>query len=383
LRVQESVQDESRNYRILLLSDINSPHTQKWALSFAGKGFQVGLFSFNQKTSDWFKDKENIFVLYAPAPVSRATKLTTIFRAPSILLELWSCIKKFNPHILHAHYASNYGLFAALSGFHPMVISVWGNDVFKFPKKSPIHKKIFRFILHKADKICSTSFIMKEEIKKYTAKDIIVIPFGVDMNIFKPYYAHHVFKDGSIVIGTVKKMEKECGISYLIEAFPQLIKRLKGYNVKLLIVGKGSQDIILRKRVKDLNIEGDTVFTGFIPSAEIPFYQNMLTIAVFPSLSESFGVSVVEAMACEKPVIVSDTGGLPEVVENGITGLVVPKADVEKLVNAMEKLVIDGELRNKLGRAGRQRVEKLFNWEKNLSGMISIYDELMVINRTN
>jgi L-malate glycosyltransferase len=372
------IPNRNYNYKVLLLSDINSTHTQKWALSLAAKGIQVGLFSLHKKTSNWFKDKRNIQILYIPANEENSFKILTKLQFPFALPELKRALREFKPDILHAHYASSYGFLGALSGFHPFVISVWGSDVFNFPNISPIHKGIFKFNLRKANIICSTSRTMKEEIKKYTDKDISVIPFGIDLNIFKPFYAHHVFKDNAIVIGAVKTMEKEYGLEYLIESFAILLKRVKAYNVKLLIVGKGSLDSKLRGKVKDLNIEGDTVFTGYIPPAEIPFYQNMLTIAVFPSLSESFGVSVVEAMACEKPVVVTNVGGLPEVVENGVTGLVVPSADIEKLTEAMEKLIMDGELRNKFGKAGRQRVERLYNWENNLGSMIEIYHNLLI-----
>ena len=166
-------------------------------------------------------------------------------------------------------------------------------------------------------------------------------------------------------------------MEYLIDAFALLRKRAKGYPLKLLIVGRGSLDNILREKVKDLGIEADTVFTGYIQPREVPFYQNMFTISVYPSLNESFGVSVVEAMACEKPVIVSNIGGLPEVVEENVTGLIVPAANAEKLAAAMETLVRDEALRNKLGKEGRQRVARLYNWENNLADMINIYEELL------
>ncbi len=373
---EEQIQNTNHTHRVLLLSDINSSHTQKWALSLAEKGIEVGLFSLHNTVSDWFKDKRNILILHSPGKgkgVSEILSKTKFLRA---LPALKKAIKVFNPDIVHAHYASSYGFLGALSEFHPFVISVWGSDVFIFPNMGPLNKWMFKFNLAKADKICSTSHTMKEEIKKYTAKDISVIPFGIDLDVYKPFYAHHVFKDDSIVIGIVKAMEKEYGLEYLIEAFAVLLKRVRGYSIKLMIVGKGSLDTQLRTKVKDLQVEGDTVFTGYIPPAEVPFYQNMLSIAVFPSISESFGVSVVEAMACEKPVIVTDVGGLPEVVEDGVTGLVVPVKNVQKMAEAMEKLVRDKELRNKFGKEGRRRVARLYNWENNLASMIRIYDEL-------
>jgi len=242
---------------------------------------------------------------------------------------------------------------------------------------SALHKRIFKFNLRKADRLCSTSNTMKEEIRKYTNKDISVIPFGVDLNRFKPLPVHHVFKGDAIVVGTVKTLEKEYGLEYLIEAFALLKKRLKEYPLKLLIVGKGSLEMELKEKAQSLGIQGDVVFTGYISPIEVPFYQNMLTISVFPSLNESFGVSVVEAMACEKPVIATNVGGLPEVVENNVTGIIVPPANAEKLAEAMETLVRDEQLRTKFGKEGRQRVERLYNWNNNLASMSQIYQEVL------
>ncbi len=374
----EQIHFKNKKYRVLLLADINSTHIQKWALSLAEKGIEIGLFSFSKLKLDWIKGKENIHILFAPNEQD-VPKIFSKAIYPFLLPDLKRVIKEFRPDILHAHYASSYGLVGALSGFHPFVISVWGSDVFNFPKTSPMHKWLLQFNLRKADKICSTSHIMKEETRKYTNKEISVIPFGIDLNIYKPFHAHHVFNDDAIVIGTVKALEEKYGIIYLLEAFVLLRKHIKGYPLKLLIVGKGSLDIDLKRKVKDFGIEGDVVFTGYIPPAEIPFYQNMMTITVFPSIdkSESFGVSAVEAMACEKPVVVSNIGGLPEVVEAGVTGLVVPPANAEKLAETLETLVKDEQLRIKLGKQGRLRVTKLYNWEDNLVDMIRIYEALI------
>ena len=104
----------------------------------------------------------------------------------------------------------------------------------------------------------------------------------------------------------------------------------------------------------------------------------MIDIAVYPSVSESFGVSVLEASACEKPVIVSDAGGLPEVVENEVTGLIFPSKDVKKLFSKLELLLFDVKLREKLGKSGRERVIKHFNWEDNLEQMVNSYNEILI-----
>mgnify|MGYP000092389742 FL=1 len=216
---------------------------------------------------------------------------------------------------------------------------------------------------------------MAEEIQKYTSKGIKVTPFGVDINEFKPLNVDSIFKPNEIVIGTIKTLEEKYGIEYLIRAFSIVKKRNNQLPLKLLIVGEGSQKTYLKKLAEDLGIAEDSVFTGKIVHSLVPVYDNMLSISVSVSVSnsESFGVAVIEASACEKPVVVSNVGGLPEVVEDGVTGLIVPPRNPEKTALAIEKLILDSSLRAEMGKAGRKRVFQLYNWHNNVQQMISIY----------
>ncbi len=368
-----------RQRRILLLSDVNSVHTRKWALSLAGDGYLVGIFSLNKKKEDWFKQNPSILYL-SEATNFNASEGSDIGKLKyiSALSGLKKAIRQFNPDILHAHYATSYGLLGALAGFHPFIISVWGSDVFDFPKKGFLFRRLLRYNLKKADKILSTSKIMAKETSGYTDKEIIITPFGVDTDIFKPKEPPPFYKQGDIVIGTIKALEKKYGIEYLIRAFGLLKKRNPQMPLKLMIVGKGSLLNELKALAAELNIEQDVHFTGFVDPEQIPAYHNLFTVEVFPSVSdsESFGVAVIEASACGKPVVVSNVGGLAEVVENNKTGILVPPKDSEKIAGAVEKLLTDSNLRNEMGVNGRQRVEKLYEWNDCVMQMEDIYNKM-------
>lgn len=362
-------------YKVLFLADISSTHTRKWAYALLKQGVDVKVFSLNGLNTERFDEKEaaglnNIYAKYdKEAPFSENVSFG------KGLHRIKRLIKSFNPDIVHCHYATSYGLLGALSGFHPLIISVWGSDVFTFPRKSPAHKILLRHNLNKADLILSASKVMAEESHKYTSKPVKVIPFGIDTAYFKPVAIKNLF-EGSIVIGTVKQLEVEYGIEYLIYAFKLLKDKQKELPLKLLVVGSGSQTQKLKQLVQDLGIYKDTRFTGFIPPSDVVQYHNMMSVSVFPSLQESFGVSVLEASACGKPVVVSNVGGLPEVVENSVTGIVVPLANPQQLADAIEKLVTDEKLRNEMGANGRKRVEQLFNWEDNVKQMCDTYKEI-------
>ena len=362
--------------RLLILSDSDSPHTIKWVKSIAGRNILVGVFSIHKTNLRLYENINNIKIYDLGISRKIQNKDENNFSKAIYLKgikKLKRIIKEFKPDVLHAHYASSYGFIGALTNFNPYFISVWGSDIFKFPHHSWLHKKILEFNLSKANVILATSFALKNETKKYTNKEIKIVPFGVDTEKYKSLKVDSIFQKKDFVIGTIKTLEVNYGLEYLIRAFKLLKDKYQELNLKLLIVGKGNQYKYLKSLVDELKIENDTFFTGYIENSQIVNYHNMLNIAVFPSLEESFGVSVIEASACEKPVVVSDVGGLPEVVEDNVTGFVIPKKNVDLLTDRIEKLLLDSELRIKLGQNGREKVKREFEWEICVDKMIGIY----------
>lgn len=365
--------------KIFFLADGGSTHTIKWAKSLAKLGHEIFIYGIAGFNPEIYKDFPGITAVSfgMNTPVTKAgngsfKKLKYL----SALNEIRKNIKTFQPDIVHAHFVSSYGLLAALVKTPKLFMSVWGADVYDFPARSFIHQRVIKFILSKADSIFSTSGVMAVQTSKFTSKKIHVIPFGIDLKKFYPRKVQNpIWSKDDFVIGTVKTLEEKYGITDLVKAFAIAKKKLPGMSLKLLVVGKGSQEILLKSMVKELGIEPDVHFTGWINIDSVPDYHNQLDLAVFPSTldSESFGVAVVESSACEKPVIVSRKGGLIEVVEENVTGLIVPARDPESLAEAIIKLATNPELRTKLGKAGRERVELLYNWDNNLRDMNSFY----------
>jgi glycosyltransferase involved in cell wall biosynthesis len=362
--------------KVLLLSDTFSEHTEKWALGLAEKGVEIGLFSFNKASYDWY-NHPNITVFFEPDSGINAESTLTKLGYIKYVHILKRIIKHFNPDILHAHYATSYGLIGALSGFHPFILSVWGADVYDFPKRSKLHKKIFQFNLKKADKILSTSHIMKTEIQKYTAKEIVVTPFGVDTSTFSKKDAADKSTD-VIRIGTIKPIEEKYGIVYIIEAAKLVIEKNKNLNFKFYLIGGGSDLDAYRKIIQEKGLTPYFEVTGRIPFSEISNYHNLLDIFLNVSIddSESFGVATVEAMSCEKPVIVTDVGGLMEVVDHGKFGIVIPKKDPVAMAEAINKLVDNPEEAKQLGKKARVNVLDRYSWHSNVEQMIEIYNTI-------
>jgi len=363
--------------RVLLLSDSSSAHTEKWALGLAENGIHIGLFSFNKAAYEWY-NHPNITVFFEPDTRINAESTLTKLAYIKYVSILKRIIRHFKPDVLHAHYATSYGLVGALSGFKPFVLSVWGSDVYDFPTRSKLHRRILQYNLKKAALLMSTSKVMAEELKKYTNKAVLVTPFGVNVNEFSKKVIPD--KDKNVThIGSIKSLEEKYGIEYIIEAVKILLDRRPGLGLKVHLVGGGGETENYKKLINDYKLDSHFVVPGRIPFSEMSAYHNLLDIFLNVSIddSESFGVACVEAMACEKPVIVSDVGGLMEVVNNGEFGLVIPKKNALAMANAIEQLIDDPAKAITLGEKARQHVLAHYNWENNLKIVMNAYTKLL------
>jgi glycosyltransferase involved in cell wall biosynthesis len=291
------------------------------------------------------------------------------------LFPLRRCLKSFQPQILHAHYASSYGFIGALSGFHPFVLSCWGTDVMKFPFENAINRRIIQFNLNKADLICATSVTIKDQLLQLSKKEVHVIPFGVDTDLFRPKTTQTIFEKEDYVIGCIKPMEKVYNVGTLIEAFFELSKKYP--KMKLLLIGGGSEEKEMQKRCKQLGILNKVKFTGRVANAEIAVYLNQMDVLVNISSYESFGVSVIEALACEKPVVATDTGGLREIIQTNDYGTLVKIADVQATKDAIENYYLYPEIAKKTGKQARSKVQKLYGQKEQVQKMHALYTELL------
>lgn len=353
--------------KICYLSDAGSVHTKKWCDFFIKQGHKVYLISLRDGNIDGVDTISLGFddaLLQSGSLTSKLKYLTKFFKVRKI-------IKKINPDIVHAHYATSYGMLTALSGIRPFYLSVWGSDVYDFPSNF-ITKSMLKYVLSCAKYIFSTSKAMVLQTSKFTNKPMEITPFGVDTNVFHPIEKSN--SDDVKIIGCVKSLETYYGIHNLIKAFAEVYKSNK--NIRLKIAGKGNQEEKLKSLAKKLGISECIEWLGFVSPAEnVVKTFNSFDIAVVPSLAESFGVSAVEAQACGIPVIVSDVGGLPETVVDGKSGIIVPPDDIKSLSEAIKSLLNDDAKRAEMGKYGRELVCSEFDSNEIFKGIEKIYEK--------
>ncbi|MBR9975312.1 MAG: glycosyltransferase family 4 protein [Bacteroidetes bacterium] len=261
---------------------------------------------------------------------------------------------------------------------------VWTNHTSNYLEmfETGVGRTKIKLFLGHADAIISPS---RELYEKSTATGIdpkrnFYIPNGVDAAKFRPDNSFGVIdKDYAIdparpVIVCPRRLEPKNGVEYFIRAVP--LVRAEMPEVQFLIVGGGFPDE--RKRFEGLLREAgearDVFFTGNVPNSAMPKFYALSTIAALPSLMEATSISGLEAMASGLPLVGTNIGGIPEIIEDGESGLLVEARSPEQLAQAFLRLLRDADLRRRLGEGARRRVEAVFAWPEIARRTTAIYD---------
>ena len=337
--------------RICFVGPAGSAHIRKWCAWFLGRGHEVHVVSFTPGEIPGVKvHLADLGVDPDGSDLGKLKYLTAGGRIRRLIQEI-------RPDAVNAHYATSYGIAMALSGVKEYALSVWGSDIYDFPRRSFLHKALLQFALKKAGVLFSTSKAMAEEAGKYTSRTFEITPFGVDMELFSP--GKRSRNDHTFAIGTVKSLMPIYGIDTLLQGAAILAESHPEMNLRVRIAGDGPQEAELKTLAGELGIAGITEFMGRISQEECAEVYANLDAAVIPSVRyESFGVAAVEAQACGTPVIVSDVEGLMETA--GKAGIVVPRQNAEAIADAVWKLYCDPELREEMGEKGRKNVEEKY-----------------------
>ena len=178
-------------------------------------------------------------------------------------------------------------------------------------------------------------------------------------------------EDGAPIVGVVGRLELEKGHPTLLEAWPHVLREMPG--AYLLIVGEGSRLDALKAIAHEQRIERHVIFTG--RRDDIPAVTAAFDVAVLPSYREAQGLTILEAMALSRPVVASRVGGIPEMITDGVTGLLVPPHDPPALAAAIVRLLSDHPLADVIGRAGHDLVHDRFCIQLMVNAVQALYDE--------
>ena len=176
---------------------------------------------------------------------------------------------------------------------------------------------------------------------------------------------------GSQIVGVVARLEPEKGHPTLLEAWPAVLRAAP--DAYLLVIGEGSLREALERQARDLRIAHRVVFTG--RRDDVPAVTAALDVAVLPSYREAQGLSILEALALARPIVASNVGGIPEMIEDGVTGLLVEPHDTDGLAQAISRLLVDHPYADMLARQGHDMVHDRFCIELMVEAVEAIYEQ--------
>jgi N-acetyl-alpha-D-glucosaminyl L-malate synthase BshA len=346
----------------------------------------------------WLEPKEFKALIYFKGLKDNFRLITYLV---SLFFSLFTICRRYDVDIIHAHHAMPTGLIGVIVAKiirTPILITTHGMDItthgidngpLKNVKNFEEHfffKHLLSFSLNNCDRVIAVSNDLKKRIISLGVKDCktTILRNAVDTNRFNPQpnkkiRNKHRIKNDDIVILYVGHLEEFKGLFELIYAFNN-VKR-ENEKAKLILIGEGSQKNKSIKEVSTLGLEKSVIFAGKISPSDIHEYYQSADIFVLPSHTDAGGPPVVfiEAMACGLPVIGTDVGGIPEGIENGINGFIVPPKNVDELTKKLEILMDNEDLREKFGIKSLETVNKEFNINKKIEKLIEVYRDSYII----
>lgn len=283
-------------------------------------------------------------------------------------------ISRFSPDIVHAHYATGYGLWGYKQKTAPLILTVWGTDIADALAGKMIIAPIVRRALKKARFITSASIFMMEQTAGFepSVKDRLVhIPFGIPLESDVPLPDND---SDTVKLIFAKLFYPFYAPEMVLRAFAKALGRVP--NIRLTMIGGGPLHDRLLKLTDELNLTHAVNICGLVEMSESSRLIRNSDIMLMPSEKESFGVAALEAAAAGVPVIATKVGGIPEIVEDKYNGILIAPGDEKALTAAIIQLAEDPIMRSRMGEAGRKIARERYDFEKCLDQMEGLYREV-------
>lgn len=357
---------------LLLIADGRSIHTQRWAHYFAQRGHEVHLITY---------DSMNLVIPGVTEYVlsSRFSNLYLSFIPRHLAIK--RLVKAIKPHLIHAHFIAKYGFHLPDLGFHPSIVSAWGDDVLILPRKSHLVNYYTKKVLESVDLIYGVSHNISDHIVadfSIAPEKVHYLPFGIDTDLFSPGPANAPETDGLIRVFSNRGFFPVYDNETLVRGFALAYARDK--RLRLTLKGDGPLEGDIRRLVAALGRDEIITFREKTDYRDVPHdYQNA-HIFITTSVSDGTPVSLLEAMASGLPCIATAVGGIPEWVADKETGLLIPPRSPEAVAEAIATLAHDPGLRARIGSAAREVVVRKGQWrtlmeqaEKDYLALIETY----------
>lgn len=353
--------------KLCLIADATSVHTQRWAQYFAQQGDEVHLITYEPPTLDYSDVSVHIIG-------SRFKDLYLSFIPRH--LKIYLLVKRLKPDLVHAHFISKFGFHAAFLGFSPVVMSAWGDDILIIPHWSRLLWYFTKISLKRANLIYAASEDIRNHIcSMFDISDskVKINTHGVDTSLYHPF-SQKIIEDKIIVVSN-RNFYPVYSLETLIQSIPLVLSENK--NISFLVIGQGPEEKKLMDMVESLNLSSNIQFIGWVDSQRMSYYLNLADIYVSTAISDGTPVSMLEAMACGLPCIMTDVGGVHEWIEDNVTGILVSPKSPEEISFCILDLAASPTKRKYLGENARELILKKANKSDIMANVVTDYNSLL------
>jgi len=362
--------------RIAYLSIGGHIHTERWLRYFVRAGHDVHLLTVQ------------------PAPIEGVTIHDIRTGIPFkplhyavALAKVKRILARIAPDLLHTHFLTGYGYWGAFAGFHPFIMTVWGDDVYVTPHETALKGSLARTVLSRADLITGDSEDILTHVVEMGGDPEIchVVQWGVDLDRFRPNADGAVRgelgipADAHVVISIRSFTQAYYNIDTIVRTIPRVLAEEP--ETHYIIAGNEGDDSALRELARSLDLDDRVHFVGRIPHRELPAYLATSDVFLTVPSVDATPVSLLEAMACGAPVIISNLESAMEWVTDGENGLVVRPAEQEELEDAILRLIRDPAMRARFAAAGVEKVQQGADHAKHMARMEALCEELVAGRR--
>ena len=360
--------------KVLYFTRDDSVHDRRFLETMTSSGMKVFLLRLNGNSGSLQSLPQGVRELHWQA-VSFSTGDGTML--PQIE-ELKKIIREVQPDLIHAGPLTDCALIAAKTGFQPLVSMSWGSDIlaggqWSFRKKKNLKKTLRQTSVMIGD--CQ-AVKQKAEALGFPKERVVTFPWGVDLKHFSPGSGAALRKkwgyEKNFVILSLRSWEPIYGVDILVKAF--ILAARNNPTLRLILGGTGSQEEKIRRMVRESGIEDQIRFLGYISQLELPKIYQSSDVYISASHSDGSSVSLMEALACGIPVLVSDISGNREWITEGQNGRLFRDGNIHQLSVLMMTAPKEKEDLKKMSLNNRQLAIKKADWKRNSKGLIQAYN---------
>ena len=362
--------------RVLYFSRDYTPHDHRFLISLVGSGQETFWLRLERRAA---QTEDRSLPPQVQQVAWRGGREPFAWgNVPALWWNLRRVIRRIQPDVIHAGPVQTAAWLAGMSGFRPLVTMSWGSDLLKDADRSAWMRYLTKSTLQRSTLLVGDCLAVQHKAQSFgfPAERVVLFPWGVDLQHFSPAEAadfreRRGWQAEDCVLLCTRSWEPLYGVDVVVKAFIRAAKQEAG--LKLALLGGGSQSGWIHAELERHDLLDRVHFGGQVNNLRLPDYYRAADVYVSASHSDGSSVSLMEALACGKAVLVSDIPGNLEWITAGQEGWLFRDGDVEELAQKMVEAARQRDQLTGMGKAARKLAEQRANWEENFQKLLQAY----------